>query len=57
MEAATERRVSSFAKSLFLGEIHEDRSDSLKPPRAPTARMIATGPEAAKMRPISPFAM
>jgi acyl-CoA dehydrogenase family protein 9 len=24
MEAATERRVSSFAKSLFLGEIHED---------------------------------
>jgi acyl-CoA dehydrogenase family protein 9 len=24
MEAATEQRVSSFAKSLFLGEIHED---------------------------------
>jgi acyl-CoA dehydrogenase family member 9 len=24
MEAATERRVSSFAKSLFLGEIHEE---------------------------------
>jgi acyl-CoA dehydrogenase family member 9 len=24
MEAATERQVSSFAKSLFLGEIHED---------------------------------
>ncbi|MEA2364699.1 MAG: acyl-CoA dehydrogenase family er 9, partial [Thermoleophilaceae bacterium] len=24
MEAATEQRVSSFAKSLFLGEIHEE---------------------------------
>ena len=37
-------------------KIHDDRSDSLKPPRAPTARMIATGPEAAKMKPITALA-
>ncbi len=27
---------------------HEDRSDALRPPRVPTARTMATGPEAAK---------
>jgi hypothetical protein len=37
-------------------KIHDDRSDSLSPPRAPTARMIATGPEAAKMNAISALA-
>ena len=28
-------------------KIHDDRSAALSPPRVPTARMIATGPEAA----------
>ena len=28
---------------------HDDRSSGESPPRVPTARMIATGPEAAKM--------
>jgi hypothetical protein len=27
----------------------EDRSAALRPPRVPTVRMMATGPEAAKM--------
>ena len=35
---------------------HDDRSDSLRPPCAPTARMIATGPLAAKMNATSPLA-
>ena len=37
-------------------KIHDDRSDSPRPPCAPTARMIATGPEAAKMNAISALA-
>jgi hypothetical protein len=37
-------------------KIHDAISDSLKPPRAPTARMIATGPEAAKIKPITALA-
>ena len=37
-------------------KIHEARSDSARPPWAPTARTIATGPLAAKMKPTSAFA-
>ncbi len=39
--------ISPFRKN--APKIHEDRSEGVSPPRAPTARMIATGPEAAKM--------
>ena len=31
-------------------KIHEARSDSVSPPRVPTARMIATGPDAANTK-------
>ncbi len=34
---------------------HEARSDSDNPPRVPTARITATGPVAAKMKPITPL--
>jgi hypothetical protein len=37
-------------------KIHDDRSHSLNPPRAPMARMIATGAEAAKMKPFTALA-
>src|SRR3989304_2078557 len=30
-------------------KIHDDMSEAVSPPRVPTARTIATGPEAAKM--------
>ncbi len=37
-------------------KIHDDRSDGVRPPRVPTARMIATGPEAANAKATSPLA-
>jgi len=37
-------------------KIHDARSDSDRPPRVPTARMIATGPDAAKMKATSALA-
>ena len=36
-------------------KIHDDRSEGERPPRVPTARMIATGPEAAKMNATRPL--
>ncbi len=37
-------------------KIQDERSAALSPPCAPTARMIATGPEAAKMNATSALA-
>ena len=45
--------ISPFTKK--APNIHDDRSDGASPPRVPTARMIATGPEAAKMNATRPF--
>ncbi len=39
--------ISPFKKN--APKIQEDKSEGASPPRVPTARMIATGPEAAKM--------
>ena len=36
-------------------KIHDARSAALSPPRVPTARMMASGPDAAKMNPTSAF--
>ena len=43
--------ISPFTKN--APKIHDARSDAVRPPRVPTARMIATGPDAAKMNPTS----
>src|SRR6267378_1669904 len=45
--------ISPFTKN--APKIHEDRSEGVSPPRVPTARMIATGPEAAKMNATRPL--
>src|SRR5207249_6376140 len=45
--------ISPFTKK--APNIHDDMSDGASPPRVPTARMIATGPEAAKMNATRPF--
>src|SRR6266446_6577239 len=45
--------ISPFTKN--APNIHEDKSDGASPPRVPTARMIATGPEAAKMNATRPL--
>ena len=37
-------------------KIHDDSSASLKPPRVPTDRMIATGAVAEKTQPMKPLA-
>ena len=37
-------------------KIHDERSEGVSPPRVPTARMIATGPEAANTKPMKPLA-